>query len=212
MKRVSLFALALVLGALAFSGQVMADTYTLSGVGSNPYQGEMMGPYTATSGSGATLPIICDDFNTVVYQGQSWNATVVSFSDPNFLKDVKFGGLPNAMTDYLAAAYLAEKIFALSTTTQTASTKLTEAELGFALWGIFSSTAYAEMDAQSKFYYADAMKNGGSGNYSNIEFLVPNPRSSFQEYITIVPTPEPSTLILLACGAMLLISTRKILS
>src|SRR5690242_18161007 len=108
MKKNSLIAILVLVATAAFAGSANADQYTLTNVGNNVYQGEYIGPYTATAAGGGTLSILCDDFNTTVYQGQSWTATTVSFSDPNFLKKVKFGNVANAMADYQAAAYLAE--------------------------------------------------------------------------------------------------------
>jgi hypothetical protein len=206
MKRFLLITALALIGSAVFIGQANADQYTLTSVGNNVFQGEYIGPYTATASNGSTLQIICDDFNTTVYQGQSWTATLVNFSDPNFLSKVKFGGIPNAMKDYMAAAYLAQQIMA------NLSNKTLVDELAFALWGIFSSTAYNQMDSTAKFYYQQAFLKSPGGNYSNVAFLVPNGRTPFQEYITILPTPEPSTLMLIGAGVVLiaLLSFKKL--
>ena len=199
MRRTIFLAVLLALGSLGLCGQARADQLTLTSVASNTYQGYFIGPYTVQVSGGGTLLVICDDFNTDVSQGLVWNATGVTFSDPTFLKDVKFGNVPNALTDYFAAAYLAQEIIAnLSNTTKVD-------ELSFALWGIFSAGAYSQMDWQSRIYYNQAFKNASTGNYSNIEFLVPSPTGSSQEYITILATPEPSKWVLLLCGALLLV-------
>jgi len=200
MRHMRYFALGLALVFACSGYRAKADTYTLTGVGSNIYQGVYIGPYTAQLTGGGTLPVICDDFNTPVSKGQSWNASVVTFATPNFLSQLKFGNRPNALNSYLAAAYLAQQIMLnLSNTTKVD-------ELSFALWGIFSTTAYGKMDAQSKIYFDQAFQNHGSiGDFANVAFLIPNPASSFQEYITIVPTPEPTAWVLLACGALLFV-------
>ena len=211
MKRLILLGGLLAFGLTAACDQVRADQLALTTVGNNIYQGYFVGPYTAQDGN-QTLSVICDDFNTTVSQGWKWTASPVSFSDPNFLKDVKFGGVStnltgySAMIDYFAAAYLAQQIM------QNLNNPGAVDELSFALWGIFSTVARGEMDANSWSDYTGALiyasKHNSPSYYSNVEFWVPSPSGSSQEYITILATPEPSKWLLLLCGTLLLVAIK----
>ena len=209
MRRTIFLAVLLALGSLGLCGQARADQLYLSNVGNNFYYGVFAGPYTAQMSDGSTIPIVCDDFNTTVTQGWTWTATSINFSDPTFLKDVKFGQSASLtgysqMINYFAAAYLAQEIMA-----NLSNTAMVD-QLSFALWGIFSSSARLEwlMDPQARKDYLAALayaQNANASDFANVEFWVPSPTGSSQEYITILATPEPSKWVLLLCGALLLV-------
>lgn len=184
--------------------QATATGFKLTGAGNIVDNGYYVGPYTATITGGSTLQIICDNFNTSVHVGLTWTAIANTFSNPNFLSAVKLAGSgttgKSALQNYEAAAWLAEQILA------NMGNKTKVGDLQFALWAIFSSQAKSSpgFDAAALAYYNTAI-NGvyTTSQFSNVTFWTPNPLNASQEYITVTPVPEPSTVLLLGVGLLI---------
>ena len=182
-----------------------ATTFTLTSAGNIVDHNYYVGPYTASITGGSSLQIICDNFNTNVHIGLTWTAVANTFSNPTFLANVKLAGISttgkSALQNYEAAAWLAEQILAnLSNATKVG-------DLQFALWAIFSPQAKgsAGFTAGAASYYQTAI-NGvyTTSQFSNVIFWTPNPLSASQEYITVTPIPEPSTVLLFGIGLLTL--------
>ncbi len=223
MNRFVLAACACVIALLVCSGASSADEagVTLTSPGniyvfdSNFNQTVPVGPYSATiTTPGGTAPIlvICDDYATAASLNNLFNATVTSASDPNFTTGLKFGagtgatGLP-ALTNYDAAAWLAQQImtdFTNINASNQAAMDTAIGDLNFALLAIFSSTAQnsSAFDAAAQAFYNTALTQAyAPGQFSDVEFLTPDPTSASQEFITIT-APEPASLLLLALGLL----------
>jgi len=193
-RAVYIVAALLVLATGAFAVTTVQLTIT-SGSAPNGTSGVMGGvytsPYSGNVNGGATIPIICDDFQDEVYPPQTWQAIATNLAQLGSATtgDVYFeqNGGTQQQIDYMTAAVLAEDI--LSTTNET-----TRGELSFALWSIFDPASLLNLnptqvaDAQGDLIYS-ATSNGTTP----IALGTTRP----QEFMT-VSMVEPPELALLA--------------
>ena len=133
----------LALGALA------DDTLTLENAGAYYAMGGVYtSPYGISVNGGSPIDLICDDFTTDIYVGQSWFAIPTTFAqleagtNPTGTPKFAPGGLDPAVTtpaveiqDYATVAVLAAELMAQpSFGTEPAG------EISFALWDVFDGT------------------------------------------------------------------------
>jgi len=219
-NRITKFSIAAIAAvALFVSAPAKADPIdvTLTGV-SGGIQGDVYtSPYYGTVNGVANTLIVCDDFVHEVYPGESWTANVTNFSD---LSGVRFQSPAAGVTlAYEQAGWLLGQLMS-APASQTGN-------ISFAIWAIFEPTA-TEADsgwttgANSAASWLAAAEDPTldasftTAEFSNISILTPTDSGpgSAQEYLTIVPTPEPRTFMLLAAGllSLLLISGGKLRS
>jgi hypothetical protein len=178
-----------------FDGPSAGGANTGGGVYAYPY-------YFSINGSSYPdlTPLICDSYDNEVWQGESWQANVVSLSslfaqsNGNLYKEAAwlFWNMGQDPSSHDAVAY------------------------NFAIWGLFSNNAlhssgYASSGAAS--VLADAGAPPVNFNYSGFSVYQPiagtqmlngkSVRNFPQEYIGYCPptsTPEPASIFLLATG------------
>jgi hypothetical protein len=183
----------------------------LNNAGSNVMGGVYVGPYNFTVG-GQSMQLVCDDFLSTVVNGETWNAVTSTYPS---LSNVKFSGL----VQYQEIGYLVQQMWA------NISNPSVVGYISWAIWDVFSpgvsgsdpyGTLTSAQQTQINNWLNQAMNNYSTGNYSNLIVYTPVPGSQLpanlgapQEYIGIVPAPEPATVLLLALGLVgLLILSR----
>ena len=213
-----------------------ASDFTLTGVQGGVMGGVYTSPYTATIGFQQGVLVICDDFVTESYIGDTFTATgtsVASLSGESAAStDVKFDHTDKSQqqTDYATAAFLAEEIIGQGVT-NTPANDYSLGVLSYAMWGVFDpslltsasgqgtgscSLAYgcltAGQLADAQLALANAVLNAGSvGQYTNVSIYTPSPNQNRSQEFLVVKTPEPSTLLMLGLGfaGLLFFGTRR---
>lgn len=111
---------------------IMANTY--------------VNPYTATV-NGVATTVICDDYAAETWINESWQATVHTLSD---LTGTRWGSVSDAQHLYNAAAWLTLQLLTPNLS------KVTQGEISFAIWGLFTPSAVTTNLASSSATYAAA--------------------------------------------------------
>lgn len=193
-------------------GQVAMD---LTGVNGYSYAGVYTSPYYATV-NGVATTVICDDFETESYIGETWMANVTNVAS------VVAGTSTAKFTpaqDYNAVANLATQLLSVPASSEQAVI------LSFAIWDIFDPTGVQAWLANpsnggdplgiSSLALSDANAALGAkytaGEYSNVTIYT-STTGTPQEFVSVT-APEASTPVLLAVdllGFMALLGfTRK---
>ena len=126
-----------------------ADTVNmqLTGLGNNSIMaGDYVNPYTA-SVNGVTTTVICDDFAATTYLNETWKATTHTLSD---LSGTRWGNVADAQHLYNAAAWLTLQLLTPNLA------KVTQGEISYAIWGLFTPTAITSNLAGASPTYASA--------------------------------------------------------
>jgi hypothetical protein len=177
------------------------------GTGNNNYNGISAFPYQITVDGGAALPMMCDDAQTEIYIGYSWNANAYSLTAAN-LPDLKFASMGPAstvMNDYEMAAFIESGV---------ATGAINAGDGNAAVWSIFDpsfDTSFDHANVLAILNNAQAAVSVGNLNYSGITLYTPTPLKASQEFIYgIVSTnrtpqasvPEPATYAMLGGGLL----------
>ena len=162
-------------------------TMQLTGVNSATQGGFHVGPVQGTA-NGTPITMVCNDFAHHVSVGQTWTATISTFSD---LSGTRFADLAK----YQQAAWLFDQF-----TINPAAT----GDIQFALWTIFTPGTPASGNAS---YWINLAQNQNFGSYDFSKFQIYTPTdcstTSPQEFIAKIPgaqVPEPASLVLLGSG------------
>lgn len=174
--------LLLVLGVLLAVPAAFADTATLVYTGQHGpgYHGWYISPYGGQL-NGTPVALYCDDFAHRIYANLPFTVNVNSLPAPN-LPQLMYGGLPNATTMYLQAAWLV------------ASFNQNPGDIQLALWNLFNSNAPDTV--ASNWWLAQSAIHYGDFNYNGFRILT-DVNKNYQEFII---TPEPTSLVTFGSG------------
>ncbi len=197
--------------------KAQADALTMTGTGlNNALGGAYIGPYTLQDSSGGLFQVICDDFLSETYVGESWNAAVSTFanlsdSDPA-ASPAKFDGTAGSIQRYDEVAWLASQM--LNPTLNLCSGSVNCAgDIQYALWQVFGApntvmnylgapgtgdrdTAQAWLDAAQA---AVTSASFNASQYADVVILTPTSCISGcngslpQEFIAVRSVPGPGT-------------------
>jgi len=195
-------------GALLFTSGAIAEVQmTLTGVGTGSVMGGVyISPYVASIG-GVPTYVICDDFTTDVWVGDTWEANEYSLSDLGSSGPQKFT-TPDwyyyttqpvyytIQQEYDAAALLAEEVIVNMWNPTLAG------EYSYALWTLFEPAAIngyggnpltsAQQTAVNTLR-TEALANAFNGEASGLNVSIYTPAKGYtsQEFL-VVSTPEAS--------------------
>ena len=174
----------------------------LTGVGDgSTYDGVYVSPYWGTiQGNGVDYQgyMICDDYSTESYVGQSWSATAENATSLNGSEKFPAGYTNpaneqtyNAQQTYDAVAYLADELMTGSNDVNYTD----QVYLSFAIWGVMDSSLPVTGTVQS--LITSAFKNTANGYTGpSVSVFTPNPKSASQEFLVVngptISTPEPA--------------------
>jgi hypothetical protein len=192
------------LGLISMATPAFADSVKFIGATGPVVNGVYVAPYQLQDSAilgGATINVICDDYADEVVSGETWNAAIETFTANGTVSaGALFGGLANSKTLYDEAVYLYAGFLHGGTDAAGAN---------FAIWGLFDpsvagSNGYKSTDAATLLAAITQSELNGF-NYSSYELITPTGAGSTgtnpQEFIyQMTPTPEPSSLLMLASG------------
>lgn len=179
----------------------------LTGTGSNNYGGISAFPYEITVNGGAALPMMCDDAQTEIYQGYSWNANAYTLTSANLpsLKFASIGSASTVLNDYEMAAYIESGVV---------TGTINAGDGNAAVWSIFDLSFNTSVDHSNVLTIlsnAQTAVNVGNLNFSGIRLYTPTPLKASQEFIWGIVTvnktpqgsvPEPATYAMLGGGLL----------
>ena len=184
--------LLLVVGVLTFASATKADTVAVNGSYSFASNGYGIAPYGGTL-NGQSESFYCVDFAHDITGGMSWGVTTTSLTGSNFSSTRLWSTLGSGtQTAYLEMAYLVTQMMG-------STSQLQQAEDQYAIWSFTGGPDPYGTDSSIVAAALAAVQAGFSGQ--GFEILTPT-GSTGQEFI--IQTPEPSVLLLLVIGIMVL--------
>ncbi len=192
---------------------------TMTQIGlNNALGGVYIGPYTVQLGADVTntFQVICDDFMSDTYVGESWTAAVSTFSDLSESSipttAPKFDGTAGSIQKYDEVAWLATQLLNPSNAVCAGGANCL-GDIQFALWQVFSGTAFGSLTSPVDVSGAQAWlaaaiaavtdKNFNASQYSNVVILTPEKCAGCaqpQEFVAVRSVPEPGFVVLLGTG------------
>jgi hypothetical protein len=184
---------------MALSAEASTVSVTFLGADTGVNNGtDFVLPYQL-SVDGITTDATCYDILDGVTLGQSWTANVFSTAQAAALG--QFSSYPNAAAGYDEIAFLSQ---------QTTSSAQDQIDLQEDIWNIFGGNQFPVTTGMQN--YLDLLNTPAyaSFNFSSVEFLedadqtIPHAQafvvSSSSPGLSVVATPEPGTMVLLAGG------------
>ncbi len=176
---------------VARTAQANTVTLQLTAVNSAAQGGYAVGPAIGTV-NGTPITIVCDDFAHHVALGQTWTATISTFTD---LSNARFANVANALSKYQQAAWLFDQFVLNPSAT---------GDIQYAIWGLLTPTTPTTTGALQWISVARGV-NLSNYDFSGFRFYTPVDcsKASPQEFIAkipVTPIPEPATLLLLGSG------------
>jgi hypothetical protein len=168
----------------------------LTSAGSNAMGGYLVNPYTARFNGGPAMPVICDDFGTNSYVGETWHADAYRFSDLTKLKFYNAADPTGSLNKYNAAAWLGVQLL------DSSSTNAQKGWLSYAIWEIFTPGAFSHISGADrtnatnyKNAALDATKGFDATHYSDWVVYTPDPLSASQEFMARAPESPAVALL-----------------
>ncbi len=196
MKKLIALAFLLLTAIVVSAGTVTVVFQGFHGQGSQAWANGY--PYYATVNGGATINVMCDDWEHGGLPGDTWQANVTDLGTGS-LTNLRFNQLPNALTLYDEVGWL------LLETQVTQPAQWTD--MNYAVWNIFDPTA--PLPGNAAYWLAQAQLEASLGfpgvNFHDVAIFTPvyqydaNPDGP-QELMSLVP--EPTTMFLLAGGLL----------
>jgi len=205
LRRLSWFLPILLLTALPAKADSNSDYVWVNGSYTGISNGFAIGPYggSITTSGGVTTPtqFFCVDFNDSIQGDTGWTANVTSLSSSDFSKTLK-----DNQTFYLEAAWLITQMM------HSPNNKALDAQLQWAIWFLSLTPAQQKgsfFDKASDILWDEKALSAVKGGFSAGGWEILTPTGGYgQEFMVPGPgaaTPEPSTVVLLLAGMVVLI-------
>jgi len=198
--KLSIFGKATVLVACSFAFGFTAQASTISITFAGAPTGVTNGPYYVMpyllSIDGILTTAICYDIFDDVSVGQSWTANELTLDQA--VSSGQFSNDTNALVGYEQVGFLFE---------QTTSSPQNQVDLQQDIWNVFDPGRYAVSPGMQAYLDLLATPAYANFNYGTVRFLedVNQGTGRAQAFVIDPPdAPEPGTIALMSCGALLI--------